>query len=177
GTTTIPIDVRLVAATNRNLPQMVADESFRSDLFYRLNVFPITIPPLRAHPEDIPALAQHFMRKYTREMNRQVETMPLKTMQALENWHWPGNVREMENFIERSVILSPGRELRAPLDELKVEPVDSPRGTLAEMERNYILRVLRDCRGIISASAIRLGLPRSTLSAMMHKLGISRKDL
>ena len=176
GTRTIPIDVRLVAATNRNLTQMMGDKLFRSDLYYRLRVFPITTPPLRDHPEDIPALAWHFMQKYAREMSRQVETIPSDTMQALVNWQWPGNIRELENFIERSVILSRGPALRAPLAELRAEAVETARGTLAEIEREYIIRVLRETRGVISAAAVRLGLPRTTLNAMMRKLGVSRRD-
>ena len=125
GTRTIPIDVRLIAATNRNLTQMMGDKLFRSDLYYRLKVFPITTPPLRDHPEDIPALARHFTQKYAREMNRRVETIPSDTMRALVSWPWPGNVRELENFIERSVILSPGPTLRAPLAELRADAVET----------------------------------------------------
>ena len=127
GTRTIPIDVRLVAATNRNLKQMMTDKLFRSDLYYRLKVFPITAPPLRDHPEDIPMLARHFTQKYAREMNRRVETIPTDTMPALVSWPWPGNVRELENFIERSVILSPGPTLRAPLAELRADALESSR--------------------------------------------------
>jgi transcriptional regulator with GAF, ATPase, and Fis domain len=177
GTRTIPIDVRLLAATNRNLTQMMGDKLFRSDLYYRLKVFPITIPPLRDHPEDIPALAEYFTRKYAREMRKQIETIPAGTMRALVSWHWPGNVRELENFIERSVILSRGPTLRAPLAELQADAVETAGGTLAEMEREYIIRVLRETGGVISAAATRLGLPRTTLNAMMRKLRISRKDL
>lgn len=177
GTRTIPIDIRLVAATNRNLKQMMSDKFFRSDLYYRLKVFPITTPPLRDHPEDIPVLARHFTQKYAREMNRQVESIPEEIMPCLVNWPWPGNVRELENFIERSVILSPGSTLRAPLAELRADSVDCTGGTLAEMEREYILRVLGKTGGVISAAAVRLGVPRTTLNAMMRRLGISRKDL
>ena len=119
GTRTIPIDVRLLAATNRNLTQMMGDKLFRSDLYYRLKVFPITVPPLRDHTEDIPALAEYFIRKYATEMGKQVATIPSDTMRALMSWPWPGNVRELENFIERSVILSRGPTLRAPLAELE----------------------------------------------------------
>jgi len=176
GTKTIPIDVRLVAATNRNLKQMMSDKLFRSDLYYRLKVFPITTPPLRDHPEDIPTLARHFTQKYAREMNRRVETIPPEMMPALVNWRWPGNVRELENFIERSVILSPGSTLRAPLAELRADVVETAGGTLAEMEREYIIQVLRKTGGVISAAAIRLGVPRTTLNAMLRKLEISRKD-
>ena len=115
GTKTIPIDVRLVAATNRNLTQMMGDKLFRSDLYYRLKVFPITTSPLRDHPEDIPILARHFMQKYAREMGKQIDTIPQDALQALVKWSWPGNVRELENFIERAVILTQGSSLRAPL--------------------------------------------------------------
>jgi len=177
GTKTIPIDVRLVAATNRNLKQMMSDKLFRSDLYYRLKVFPITTPPLRDHPEDIPTLARHFTQKYAREMNRRVETIPPETMPALLNWPWPGNVRELENFIERSVILSPGSTLRAPLAELRADVVETAGGTLAEMEREYIIQVLRKTGGVVSAAAILLGVPRTTLNAMLRKLEISRKDV
>src|SRR5207248_692519 len=121
GTRTIPIDVRLIAATNRNLKQMMGDKLFRSDLYYRLKVFPIMLSPLRDHPEDIPVLARHFVQKYAQEMNKQIETIPSETMRALESWSWPGNVRELENFIERAVILSPGFKLRAPLDEIRAD--------------------------------------------------------
>ncbi len=178
GTRTIPIDVRLVAATNRNLTQMMGDKLFRSDLYYRLKVFPITIPPLREHPEDIPVLARHFTKTYSSQMTRQIDKIPSETMQALVSWPWPGNVRELENFIERSVILSRGPNLRAPLDEIRADAVDAPVGaTLAHVEREHIIRVLRETNGVISAAATRLGLPRTTLNAMMRKLEISRKDL
>ena len=177
GTKIIPIDVRLVAATNRNLTQMMRDKLFRSDLYYRLKVFPITIPPLRDHPEDIPALAQYFTRKYAREMSKQVETIPPDTMGALMRWPWPGNVRELENFIERSVILSRGPLLRVPLAELLADEAEPSSGTLAEMERGYIIRVLRESGSVISVAATRLGVPRTTLNAIMGKLGISRRDL
>ena len=178
GTKTIPIDVRLVAATNRNLTQMMGDKLFRSDLYYRLKVFPITTPPLRDHPEDIPILARHFTKKYAKKMARTIDKIPTDTMQALVNWPWPGNVRELENFVERSVILSKGPGLRAPLAELREVEIDANGGsTLEEVERDHILRVLRETRGVISAAATRLGMPRTTLNAMMKKLGISRGDL
>ena len=177
GTRTIPIDVRLIAATNRNLTQMMGDKLFRSDLYYRLKVFPITTPPLREHAEDIPALAEYFTRKYAREMGKQVETIPSDTMRALVSWPWPGNVRELENFIERSVILSRGSTLRAPLAELRADAVETAGGTLADIEREYIIHVLQETGSVISAAATRLGVPRTTLNAMMKKLGISRKHL
>jgi PAS domain S-box-containing protein len=178
GTRTIPIDVRLVAATNRNLTQMMGDKLFRSDLYYRLKVFPIVTAPLRDHPEDIPILARHFTKKYAAKMGRQIEKIPSDTMRALVSWSWPGNVRELENFIERSVILSRGPSLRAPLDELRDNVVeDVGASTLEEVERNHILRVFRETGGVVSLAATRLGVPRTTLNAMMKKLGISRTDL
>jgi formate hydrogenlyase transcriptional activator len=178
GTRTIPIDVRLVAATNRNLTQMMGDKLFRSDLYYRLKVFPIVTPPLRDHAEDIPVLARHFTRKYAAKMDRKIEKIPTETMKALVSWSWPGNVRELENFIERSVILSRGPSLRAPLAELRADaPSGSGNATLEEVERDHILRVFRETGGVISAAANRLGIPRTTLNAMMKKLGISRNDL
>ncbi len=178
GTRTIPIDVRLVAATNRNLTQMMGDKLFRSDLYYRLKVFPITTPPLRDHPEDIPVLARHFVQKYAREAHKQIDKIPTETMRALASWSWPGNVRELENFIERSVILSRGPTLRAPLAEIRADGSEAAAsGTLEEVEREHIIRVLRAAGGVVSTAATRLGVPRTTLNAMMRKLGISRKDL
>jgi transcriptional regulator with GAF, ATPase, and Fis domain len=178
GTKTIPIDVRLVAATNRNLTQMMGDKLFRSDLYYRLKVFPITTSPLRDHPEDIPILVRHFTRKYAAKMSRQIDKIPADTMRALTGWHWPGNVRELENFIERSVILSGGANLRAPLDEIKEGTTeDSGGATLEQVEREHIVRVLQESDGVVTKAATRLGLHRTTLNAMMRKLGISRKDL
>ena len=177
GTRTIPIDVRLVAATNRNLTQMMGDKLFRSDLYYRLKVFPITTPPLRDHPDDIPLLARHFTKKYAAKMDRTIERIPVDTMRALVSWQWPGNVRELENFIERSVILSQGPTLRAPLADLITAAAETTGSTLKEVERDYILRVFRKTGGVVSATAARLGMPRSTLNAMMKKLGVSRGDL
>ena len=177
GTRTIPIDVRLVAATNRNLAQMMGDKLFRADLYYRLKVFPITAPPLRDRPEDIPILARHFTRKYAQKMNRQIERIPQDTMRALMSYSWPGNVRELENFMERAVILSRGPNLRAPLNELRAAAVEPGGGSLEQVEREHIVRVLRETNGVISQAAARLGIPRTTLNAMMRKLGISRNDL
>jgi len=178
GTKTIPIDVRLVAATNRNLTQMMGDKLFRSDLYYRLKVFPIQTPALRDHPEDIPVLVRHFTKKYAGKMGKQIDKIPSDTMRALTNWHWPGNVRELENFIERSVILSSGPRLHAPMDEIKLEAMpDAGSGTLEQVEREHIIRVLRESGGVVTTAATRLGLHRTTLNAMMRKLGISRKDI
>jgi formate hydrogenlyase transcriptional activator len=177
GTRTIPIDVRLVAATNRNLPQMMGDKLFRSDLYYRLKVFPITTPPLRDHPEDIPILARHFVKKYAAKMGRQIDKIPSDTMRALVSWQWPGNVRELENFMERSVILSSGSSLRAPLAEIRPDAgTAAGSATLEEVEREHIIRVLRESDGVVTRAATRLGLHRTTLNAMMRKLGIYRKD-
>lgn len=175
GTKTIPIDVRLVAATNRNLTEMVGDKLFRSDLYYRLKVFPITSSPLRDRPGDIPVLVWHFVQKYALKMKKQIDEIPPKTMQALVNWPWPGNVRELENFMERSVILSQGSSLDAPLEELLPESL-APAGSsnLDQVERAHIIKVLRESNGEVSRAAIRLGMPRTTLNATMKKLAISR---
>jgi PAS domain S-box-containing protein len=178
GTKTIAIDVRLVAATNRNLTQMMGDKLFRPDLYYRLKVFPITTPPLRDRPDDIPMLVRHFTKKYAAKMDRIIETIPTDIMKALVHWPWPGNVRELENFIERSVILSPGSSLRAPIAELREDEEESGQSsTLEDVERDHILQVFRESGGVVSATAARLGMPRTTLNAMMKKLGISRSDL
>jgi transcriptional regulator with GAF, ATPase, and Fis domain len=178
GTKTIPIDVRLVAATNRNLAQMMGDKLFRSDLYYRLKVFPITTPPLRDRPEDIPGLVRHFTRRYAEKMGRRIDKIPSETMSALAAFSWPGNVRELENFIERAVILSQGTSLKAPLEEIREEAAETAGGgTLEQVERDHILRVLRESDGVVTRAATRLGLPRTTLNAMMRKLNISRRDL
>jgi len=175
GTTTIPIDVRLVAATNRNLNQMMEEKLFRSDLYYRLKVFPIATPPLRDRPEDIPTLARHFTKKYAEKMDREITRIPAATMRALVSWPWPGNVRELENFIERSVILSSGPSLRAPVEELVATEIGGD-STLEEMEREHILKVLRHSNGVMTTAAARLGLHRTTLRALMRRLRISRGE-
>ena len=141
-------------------------------------MFPITTPPLRDHPEDIPILAWHFTKKYAARLGRIIEMIPTDTMNALVSWRWPGNVRELENFIERSVILSRGPSLRAPVGELVATADETNVGSsLEEVEREYVLRVFRETGGIVSATATRLRIPRTTLNAMMMKLGISRNDL
>jgi transcriptional regulator with GAF, ATPase, and Fis domain len=156
---------------------MMGDKLFRSDLYYRLKVFPITSPPLRDRPDDIPILARHFTRKYAEKMGRTIDKIPTETLRALVDWHWPGNVRELENFIERSVILSVGPNLRAPISEIRDAAPETQCGsTLEQVEREHILRVLRESNGVVTAAATRLGLHRTTLNAMMRKLGISRKD-
>jgi PAS domain S-box-containing protein len=178
GTRTIPIDVRLVAATNRDLTEMMGNKLFRSDLYYRLKVFPITTPPLRDRPEDIPILARHFTTKYAAKMSRTIDRIPAETLNALTQWSWPGNVRELENFIERSVILSRGPGLRAPLSEIRADRTQTAgTATLDKVERDHIVRVLQECGGVVTTAATRLGLHRTTLNAIMKKLGISRRDL
>ena len=170
-------DVRLVAATNRNLTQMMGDKLFRSDLYYRLKVFPITTPPLRDRPEDIPGLVRHFTRKYAAKMGRKIDKIPTETMRALSGFSWPGNVRELENFIERAVILSQGTSLRAPLEEIREETAETAGGgTLEQVERDHILRVLRESGGVVTQKIL-IGATCTTLNAMMRKLNISRKDV
>jgi formate hydrogenlyase transcriptional activator len=179
STRTIRVDVRLVAATNRDLSQMVADKQFRSDLYYRLNVFPIAVPPLRDRPEDIPVLVRYFAQKYSRRMNKRIETIPSEAMSALTQYAWPGNVRELENLIERAVILSQGTQLQVPIAELKTVKTVAPSGiaTLEAAEREHIERALRETNWIIggpAGAAAKLGMKRTTLQSKMQKLGISR---
>ncbi len=181
GTRTIPVDIRLIAATNRDLGQMVKDRQFRGDLFYRLRVFPIVLPPLRERREDIPLLVRYFVSKHARSMDRRIETIPQDIMKALVRWEWPGNIRELENFIERSVILTKGSTLRAPVSELEMplEPQENANVSLESAERDHILRVLREAKGVIAGpngAAARLGLKRTTLNSKLKKLGIERED-
>jgi formate hydrogenlyase transcriptional activator len=172
------VDVRVIAATHRDLKQMVEEGTFRSDLYYRLHVFPLTVPPLRDRREDIPLIVRHFVDKYARRMNRSIETIPAKTMELFTNYSWPGNVRELQNFIERAVILSPGTSLRAPLDELTREAALASRtslSTLEEMEREHVLRALRESNWVTggpNGAAVRLGMKRTTLAYRIRKLGI-----
>jgi formate hydrogenlyase transcriptional activator len=185
GTRTIRVNVRLVAATNRDLPQMVEEKQFRSDLFYRLNVFPIVSPPLRERREDIARLVPYFTQKFARRMNKAITTIPSATMTALSAYHWPGNIRELENFIERAVILSRGSSLDAPLGELKQRAVESPAAddppppttTLEDAEREHIIRVLKQTNWLVggaSGAAAKLGMKRTTLQSKMAKLGIEK---
>jgi formate hydrogenlyase transcriptional activator len=179
GTRTIKVDLRLIAATNRELARSVAEKQFRSDLFYRLNVFPIRMPALRERREDIPQLVRYFVRKFASAMARDIDSIPRETMDALVNWHWPGNVRELENFVERSVILTEGTALRAPLAEFRAEISSSTEQSLEGTEREHIVRVLRETDGMISGprgAAKRLGLKRTTLQSKMQRLGITRRD-
>ena len=179
STKTIRVEIRLLAATNRDLAAMVTDKQFRSDLYYRLNVFPIVSPPLRERREDIPLLVRYFAQKHSRRMNKQIEQIPSETMAALSRYHWPGNVRELENLIERAVILSPGVELHVPLAELKAPAREGaqPVTTLEAAERDHIVRALQVANWVIggpTGAAAKLGMKRTTLQSKMQKLGISR---
>jgi formate hydrogenlyase transcriptional activator len=181
STRTQKVDVRIVAATNRDLVQMVEEGSFRSDLYYRLNVFPMTIPPLRERVEDIPALALHFARQCSRRMGREVPSIPGRVMDALKRWGWPGNIRELQNVIERAVILSGSSLVLPPQDAQptvrRVGSIAKPATTFNQAEREAIVRALRDSGGVIagpSGAAARLGLNRTTLHSKMQRLGIQR---
>jgi formate hydrogenlyase transcriptional activator len=177
---TIRVDVRIIASTNQDLSQMVRDRRFRADLFYRLNVFPIAAPPLRERSEDIPLLVRHFVRKFGERMKKYVHEIPVEVMGALRGYHWPGNIRQLENFIERAVIMSSGPVLRVSINDLrpeesKDEPSTAANRTLAEAERDHIVQVLDQVGWTVAGrggAAARLGLPRSTLISRMHKLGI-----
>jgi formate hydrogenlyase transcriptional activator len=181
STRTKKVDVRLVAATNRNLEKMVEGREFRSDLYYRLNVFPIRIPPLRERPEDIPLLVRYFTQKYARRMEKQIESIPAAVMKKLSSWHWPGNIRELENFIERSVILTHGPTLQVPIGELTNHapaPMHSVATDLGEREK--ILRILKETKGRVAGAdgaAARMGLKRTTLISRMKKLGIQPRAI
>jgi DNA-binding NtrC family response regulator len=182
STRTVRTDARLIAATNRNLASMVEEGEFRSDLFYRLNVFPVHVPALRERSEDIPLLVRHFAQEFSRCMNRRIEMIPPDTLQALVRYHWPGNIRELQNVIERAVIISSGPVLQVTLSELKQPAANdqaSPsRGdTLEEAERKHILKVLQDSDWVVSGpygAAARLGVKRATLQYRMKKLGVCR---
>ncbi len=181
STHTQRVNVRLVAATNQHLKQMVAQKQFRSDLYFRLNIFPIAVPPLRQRREDIPLLVEAFVNDCSRRMNRRVDTVPVETMAALMQYAWPGNVRELQNFVERAVILSPGATLRAPLESLRwAEQVSpAPPVTLGEAEYNHILKTLIETNWVIGGpkgAAKRLGVNRTTLNSKMRKLGLLRPN-
>ncbi len=178
---TLRVSVRVVAATNSDLAELVAEKKFRSDLYYRLNVFPIIVPPLRERPEDIPLLVHFFAHKFAQQMNRRIESIPKETMAALTSYHWPGNIRELQNLVERGVILSRGSSLEIPLAELKhsgkVANHINGSTTLEEVERDHILRILGESNWVIggpTGAASRLGLNRTTLNHRMRKLGITR---
>ena len=175
------VDVRLVAATHRNLVEMVKRNEFRSDLYYRLNVFPVPLPPLRARREDIPALVEHFMEIYAHRMGRQIEQISPETMSELTSYSWPGNIRELQNFIERSVILTSGNVLESPLASLRNAAEAQSLGpiTMEDAERDHIRKTLEQTRWVVSGpngAAARLGIKRSTLYFRMQKLGISRTN-
>jgi formate hydrogenlyase transcriptional activator len=186
GTRPIPVNVRLIAATNRDLAKMVAEKQFRSDLYYRLKVFPVFAPPLRERAADIPILARHFVTRHSRRMGKTIETIPAEAMEALCRWKWPGNIRELENFLERAVILSRGTTLHVPLAELEdIEEEDEDESesggnpTLQAAEREHILRALREAKGMVGGAqgaAARLGLKRTTLNSKMKKLRIERGE-
>jgi formate hydrogenlyase transcriptional activator len=185
ATRTIRVNVRLVAATNRDLAQMVADGRFRSDLYYRLNVFPLTLPPLRERQDDIPRLVRHFTQRFARRMGRRIETIPTAVMDALVRYPWPGNVRELQNVIERTVILSPGPALQVPVADLQAVPARTATAvgavaapvTLVDAEREHILDTLVATGWVVGGpkgAAARLGIKRSTLQKKMQKLGLTR---
>ena len=182
STRTIRVNVRVISATNRDLEQLVETREFRSDLYYRLNVFPVTVPPLRERAEDIPALVRHFAQKFSLRMKKRIETIPAEAMKALQQYSWPGNVRELENFIERAVILTQGPDLSVPVAELKRtqnHTTQSAATTLEQAEREHILKALGDTGWVIggsSGAAARLGMKRTTLQSKMQKLGISRQS-
>ncbi|MCU1241456.1 MAG: Formate hydrogenlyase transcriptional activator [Candidatus Acidoferrum typicum] len=176
---TIQVDFRLLAATNRDLAYMVKEGRFRTDLYYRLNVFPLTVPPLRSRPDDIPFLVWHFVKKYAERMNRRIDTILSQDMAIMIGYSWPGNVRELQNFIERSVILSLDTVLRPPLLELKSGAKSAPAKirTLADAERDVIQEALRSTDWVIggeNGAAVRLGVKRTTLLYKMRRLGILR---
>ena len=181
---TLKTDARLIAATNRDLADCVEKKTFRADLYYRLNVFPIQVPPLRDRAEDIPLLVRHFVQHFARRMNRVIDTIPSETMEALIRHSWPGNIRELQNLVEHSVILSSGPVLRVPLAGLQssaaASPVGAKRRTLEEAEREHILNTLKETKWVVSGArgaAARLGMNRSTLQFRMKKLGIVRPGM
>src|SRR2546426_1089592 len=204
STITRKVNVRLIAATNRDLEKMIAAREFRNDLYYRLNVFPIRIPPLRERREDIPLLASYFVQTFAKRMQKRVDSIPTAVMKALTAWEWPGNVRELENFIERAVILTRGRSLEAPLTELRKVRIDEPKPENHEdiahivketikalhgdnvsadkdsrKQRDAIVRALTETKGRIGGAdgaAVRLGINRTTLLARMKKFGIDSRD-
>jgi formate hydrogenlyase transcriptional activator len=181
---TTQVDVRLVAATHRDLKGMVADGQFRGDLYYRPNIFPIEVPPLRERAEDVPLLVSHFARHFAKRIDKVTETIPAQTMEALVDYSWPGNIRELQNLIERAVLLSLGSVLEVPLRHLRKPvasvPDKSRSRTLADAEREHILATLKETKWVLSGpngAATRLGINRSTLQFRMRKLGIVRPDV
>ena len=175
---TLQTDARLIAATNQDLAAMVANQMFRSDLFYRLNVFPLQVPPLRERQEDIPLLVRHFAKQYARRMNKVIDTIPSDTMNVLVQYDWPGNIRELQNLMERAVILSPGPVLNVPLAGLQSRPARAGSNkieTLEDAERRHITEALKATNWVVGGprgAAARLGMKRTTLQFRMEKLGI-----
>lgn len=183
ATRTMRVNVRVIAATNRDLAQLVDEQKFRSDLYYRLKVFPILVPPLRERAEDIPMLVRHFVQKFAARMKKRIETIPAQAMKALQSYSWPGNIRELENFIERAVILTPGNDLFVPSSELKLSTsaatssANSLNATLEQAEREHILKALQESDWVIggpTGAAARLGMKRTTLQSKIQKLGLTR---
>src|SRR6266481_2288614 len=178
---TLRADVRVIAATNQDLSQMVEEKTFRADLYYRLSVFPIRLPSLRERKDDIPSLVKHFVQKYSRQMGKSIDEVPDRVMEVLRSHHWPGNIRELQNFVERSVIMTRGNVLSPRINELKMlmqETASAPTQTLSDAERAHILGILRETNWVVGGNdgaAARLGLPRTTLISRMQKLGISCK--
>jgi formate hydrogenlyase transcriptional activator len=175
GNQTVQVNVRVIAATNQDLWGMVQERKFRADLYYRLNVFPITLPPLRERKADIPLLAAHFVRKFAERLGKPIHDIPDDVMEALANHDWPGNIRELQNFIERAVIMTTGAVLRPRLTELKPQTSAIEVQTLADAERARIIETLRETNGVVggrSGAAARLGLPRTSLIARMQRLGL-----
>jgi formate hydrogenlyase transcriptional activator len=181
STRTLRADVRVVAATNQDLARMVEEKTFRADLYYRLSVFPIALPPLRDRKEDIPALVNYFVRKFSRPIGKAIDQVPDDIMDVLTAHHWPGNIRELQNFVERSVIVTHGRVLSPRATELKLlmqAAISVPSQTLSDVERAHILGVLKETNWIVGGrdgAAARLGVPRTTLISRMQKLGISSR--
>jgi transcriptional regulator with GAF, ATPase, and Fis domain len=181
STRTLRADVRVIAATNQDLWRMVEEKTFRADLYYRLSVFPINLPPLRERKDDIPSLVKYFVQRFSRQMGKSIDQVPDGVMEIIRSHHWPGNIRELQNFIERSVIMTSGRVLSPRITELKLlmqATVSAPTQTLSAAERAHIIGILREANWVVGGrdgAAARLGLPRTTLISRMQKLGITRK--
>jgi len=177
GSRAIPVNVRVIAATNQDLWGMVQEKKFRADLYYRLNVFPINLPPLRERDGDIPLLVRHFVRKFAERQGKVIDCIAEEVMEALENHHWPGNIRELQNFIERAVIMTTGAVLRPRLTELLMQPASTEVRTLADAERAHIVATLRETNWVVGGpggAAARLGLPRTSLISRMQRLGLAK---
>jgi formate hydrogenlyase transcriptional activator len=172
----IPVNVRIIAATNRDLWAMVQEGKFRADLYYRLNVFPITLPALRERQDDIPLLVNHFVRKFSERQGKTIDCVPEEIMEVLKRHHWPGNIRELQNFVERAVIMTTGSVLRPRLSELQMQSTSAEVRTMADAERAHIVATLRETNWVVggpAGAAARLGLPRTSLISRMQKLGLS----